>query len=133
MKKRRERAFLFQLTGRARTVNRRSVDKVRNAIVQKWIQTTKHPFRRAQGLRRMTNDEARMVRAELALDEDENGGTRFGTSGHAEACPSGTIYREMSRCERRRKPSPCKTDAAHSESSTCMARAARPLGRVRSG
>src|SRR5438270_13859626 len=45
MKKRRERALhLFQLTGRERTVNRRSVDKVRNAIVQKWIQTMKHPF-----------------------------------------------------------------------------------------
>ena len=29
----------------------------------------------------MTNDEARMVRAGLALDEDENGGTRFGASG----------------------------------------------------
>ena len=45
------------------------------------------PVRRAQGLRRMTNDEARMVRAGLALDEDENGGSASARPGHAEACP----------------------------------------------
>jgi hypothetical protein len=40
------------------------------------------------------DDEARMVRAGLALDEDENGGTRFGTSG---TCGSMSLRNDLPR------------------------------------
>ena len=42
----------------------------------------------------MTNDEARMVRVGLALDEDENGGTRFGASG---TCGSMSLRNDLPR------------------------------------
>ena len=42
----------------------------------------------------MTNDEARMAQAGLALDEDENGGTRFGASG---TCGSMSLRNDLSR------------------------------------
>jgi len=52
------------------------------------------PVRRAQGLLRMTNDEARMAQAGLALDEDENAGTRFGASG---TCGSMSLGNDLPR------------------------------------
>jgi hypothetical protein len=42
----------------------------------------------------MTNDEARMAQAGLALDEDQNGGTRFGASG---TCGSMSLRNDLPR------------------------------------
>src|SRR5439155_13556993 len=146
MKKRREQALhLFQLTGRERAVNRLHVDKVRQRIVQKKWSRRSGAAQRSSDLKPRRNGEARMTN-DQGMTKREWSDSGAGVESRRErrdALPRVqdsprrvspvTIHREMSRCEGKRKPSPCKTDAAHSESSTCMARAARPLGRVRSG
>ena len=79
MKKRRERALhLFQLTGRERAVNRLHLDKLRRKIVQKMIAAL-YILGSAFYRTRLwpMNDEARIVRAELELNHNGNGGTRF--------------------------------------------------------